>query len=195
MKGSPVPASGNEGYGLDGPSRDALLRLARLAVRAALLGEEPPPVPSLPALGTCRGAFVSLHTRGGDLRGCVGLLRSELPLGETVTRMAAAAATSDGRFVPLRAHELEDLVIEISALGALRPIRPEDVVIGLHGLMLRASGRSGVLLPQVAVANGWHREEFLDRTAEKAGLPQGSWRRENVELLAFTAEVFGEGEG
>jgi AmmeMemoRadiSam system protein A len=119
-------------------------------------------------------------------------MRSDLPLGETVTRMAAAAATDDGRFLPVRAHELEDLVIEISALGSLWPIRPEDVVIGVHGLVLRASGRSGVLLPQVAVANGWHREEFLDRTAEKAGLPEDAWRREDVELLAFTAEVFGE---
>jgi len=190
--GAEVPARNDEGSDLDGPTRDTLLRLARLAVRAALLGEEPPPVPPLQGLRCARGAFVSLHTRGGELRGCVGLLRSDLPLGETVKRMAAAAATADGRFLPVRAHELEDLVIEISALGSLRPIRPEDVVIGVHGLLLRARGRSGVLLPQVAVANGWHREEFLDRTAEKAGLPEDAWRREDVELFAFTAEVFGE---
>jgi AmmeMemoRadiSam system protein A len=194
MKGASAPVPRNdEASGLDGPSRGALLRLARLAVRAALLDEVPPPVPALPELHSPRGAFVSLHTRGGELRGCVGLLRSDHPLGETVKRMAVAAATEDGRFSCLRADELPDLVIEISALGPLRPIRPEEVVVGLHGLLLRASGRSGVLLPQVAVAHAWDREQFLDRTAEKAGLPEGAWRQEGVEIFAFTAEVFGEG--
>jgi AmmeMemoRadiSam system protein A len=192
MKGSQATAESAEGPRLDGPARHTLLRLARNAVRAALLGEAPPAVPTDPELRSGGGAFVSLHTRGGELRGCVGLMRSDLSLGETVTRMAAAAATDDGRFPPVRAHELEDLVIEISALGPLRPIRPENVVIGVHGLLLRAGGRSGVLLPQVAVAHGWNREQFLDRTAEKAGLSQDAWRQSEAELFAFTAEIFGE---
>lgn len=96
---------------------------------------------------------------------------------------------------PFGPGELKHLVIEISVLGLLWPIRPEGVVIGVHGLLLRASGRSGVLLPRVAVAHGWDREEFLDRTAEKAGLPEDAWRRADAELFAFTAEVLGEEQG
>ena len=38
----------------------------------------------------------------------------------------------------------------------------------------------------------WDRETFLDHTCRKAGLPEGTWRRPGVELLSFTAEVFGE---
>ena len=106
--------------------------------------------------------------------------------------MAVAGRDRRRTLLAVRADELADLVIEISALGPLRPIRPEELVIGVHGLLLRASGRSGVLLPQVAVAHGWDREQFLDRTAEKAGLPQDAWRQPDAELFAFTAEVFGE---
>jgi AmmeMemoRadiSam system protein A len=119
---------------------------------------------------------------------------SDLPLAETVARMAVAAALEDGRFPRVRDEEVDDLVIEISALGPLEPMRPEEIVVGVHGLLLRARGRSGVLLPQVASTNGWDREEFLDHTAEKAGLPPEAWRWADVEILAFTAEVFGEGE-
>ena len=85
--------------------------------------------------------------------------------------------------------------IEISALGPLVRVQPEEVDVGRVGLLLRAAGRAGVLLPQVAVANSWDREEFLAKTAWKAGLPEDAWRREDVETFAFTAEVFAERGG
>jgi uncharacterized protein (TIGR00296 family) len=106
--------------------------------------------------------------------------------------MAVAAATEDGRFPPVSGDELPDVLVEISALGPLRRVRPEEVEIGRHGLLLRGNGCSGVLLPQVAVHQGWSREEFLAKTAWKAGLPEDAWQSEEVEIFAFTAEVFGE---
>lgn len=176
-----------------------LLRIARAAVEEAIRERDAArarvnPVEASPAPATLRpgGAFVSLHHRNGDLRGCVGLLRSESPLAETVARMAAAAATRDGRFARVGVVELRDLLIEISVLGPLRRVRPEEVEAGRHGLHLRVSGCSGVLLPQVAVRNGWDREEFLRQTAGKAGLPEDAWQRPEAEISVFTAEVFGE---
>jgi hypothetical protein len=56
---------------------------------------------------------------------------------------------------------------------------------------VRREGRSGLLLPQVPVEQGWNREEFLDHTCLKAGLEAGCWR-EGAELYCFTAQVFGE---
>jgi uncharacterized protein (TIGR00296 family) len=88
--------------------------------------------------------------------------------------------------------ELPEVEIEISALGPLRPIRPEDVEVGRHGLLISHQGRRGVLLPQVPVEHDWDRETFLDHTCLKAGLLPGAWKEEGVELLSFTAEVFGE---
>ena len=89
-------------------------------------------------------------------------------------------------------EELPDLYVEISLLGALEPIAPEDVQLGVHGLVLRHRGRSGLLLPQVPVELDWDRQTFLDHTCVKAGLPAGSWNHPDAELLGFTATVFGE---
>ena len=106
--------------------------------------------------------------------------------------MAVAAAVEDGRFAPVNPAELGELRIEISALGPLEPIRPADVEVGRHGLLISHRSRRGVLLPQVPVEQGWDRETFLEHTCRKAGLPEDAWREQGVELLGFTAAVFGE---
>jgi AmmeMemoRadiSam system protein A len=203
VSGAPTrPAGAGEGIAacdaLGSEDRAALLRIAREALAAAVLGRAGSAPGSATGAGTSRaaertgGAFVSLHARDGELRGCVGLLRCDGPLHETVARMAVAAGMDDGRFPPVRADELEGLVLEISALGELVRVRPDEVEVGRHGVLIRADGLSGVLLPQVAVHHGWSRDEFLTRTAVKAGLSRDAWRRADVELFAFTAEVFGE---
>jgi AMMECR1 domain-containing protein len=62
-------------------------------------------------------------------------------------------------------------------------VRPEEVEVGRHGLLLRVAGRSGLLLPQVAVEHGWDREEFLAKTAWKAGLSCGGRIKVFVEKI------------
>ena len=172
--------------------RQALLRAARESIAAHFKGGQPALPPRTAALADHRGAFVTLHGGDGELRGCVGLMRSDRPLLETVARMAVAAAIEDGRFEPVAEAELDELSIEVSALSLLEPIRPEDVEVGRHGLLIGRSGRSGVLLPQVPGEHGWDRETFLVQTCRKAGLPDDAWKGPGVELLAFTAEVFRE---
>ena len=177
--------------------RAELLRVARRSLEEHFAGTGPfRPEPATATLGEKRGAFVTLHrARGGDLRGCVGMMRSEESLVCTVARMAVSAATEDGRFDPVTAAELPELQLEISALGPMLPIRPDEVEVGQHGLLISHEGRRGVLLPQVPVEHEWDRETFLDHTCLKAGLLPGTWREEGVELLGFTAEVFGEAGG
>ena len=120
------------------------------------------------------------------------MMRSEESLARTVARMAVSAATEDGRFEPVTAQELPELQIEISALGPMLPIRPEDVEVGRHGLLISHEGRRGVLLPQVPVEHGWDRETFLDHTCMKAGMPGNAWRDGSVAIETFSAEVFSE---
>jgi AmmeMemoRadiSam system protein A len=190
---SVVPAGkGAPAVELTGEERAALLRAARESITAHLRGRQPILPPATPALAGHRGAFVTLHRADGELRGCVGVMRSDRPLLETVARMAVAAATEDGRFEPVAAAELDELSIEVSALSPLEPIHPEDVEVGRHGLLGGRGSRRGVLLPQVPGEQGWDREAFLVHTCRKAGLPDDAWRTPGVELLAFTAEVFGE---
>jgi uncharacterized protein len=182
--------------GLSEEDRRLLLRVAREALAAHFAGQAYRARAVAGAVGEPRGAFVSLHRRDDDdLRGCVGQIESAEPLVETVARMAVAAATHDGRFEAVTGEELRELVVEISALGPMRAVRPEEVEVGRDGLIVSCAGRRGVLLPQVPVEHGWDRETFLAKTCGKAGLPADAWRRPDVKLLAFTAEVFGEEDG
>jgi AmmeMemoRadiSam system protein A len=176
--------------------RRLLLRVAREALAAHFAGHPYRPPEAGGAVGEPRGAFVSLHRRDDDdLRGCVGQMESALPLVETVARMAVAAATHDGRFEAVTRDELPDLLVEISALGPMRAVTPEEVEVGRDGLVVSYADRRGVLLPQVPLEHGWDRETFLGKTCGKAGLPADTWRRPDVTLVAFTAEVFGEDAG
>jgi uncharacterized protein (TIGR00296 family) len=84
------------------------------------------------------------------------------------------------------------LRIEISVLGPLRPGRPDEVEVGRHGLVIRRGQHSGLLLPQVAIEQGWDRVTFLAQTCRKAGLPADAWQAGDCELQMFEAQVFGE---
>lgn len=180
---------------LSAEARQKLLTLARDAIAARLAGRPAPPIPQDPELHQPRGVFVTLEEKGsGDLRGCIGHIAADMSLGEAVAQMAVAAALEDSRFQAVGEAELEALHIEISALGPLTRVKPEEVVVGAHGLLVRHEGRSGLLLPQVATDHDWDRETFLDFTCRKARLPAGTWRDPRCEIQAFTATVFGEQE-
>lgn len=174
--------------------RRLLLRHARLSLSHAVRKEPLPDLAQPPKrLMEAGAAFVTLK-RGNELRGCVGVLSATKPLVDTVGEMAVSAALNDPRFPPVAASELDDLTIEISVLSSPRPIRPEQIEVGVHGLVLVRGLNRGVLLPQVATENAWDRETFLAHTCLKAGLPEDAWRDPQTSILAFTAEVFGEKE-
>lgn len=180
---------------LDSQERRILLKLARLFIEKAAqsgsldgLGVEPLPG----RLWKPAGAFVTLR-RGERLRGCIGQLESsESPLALAVAWAAKAAALEDPRFEPVRPHELPGLTIEISVLTPFEEIAPENVIIGTHGLVIQQGNRRGLLLPQVAAEHNLSREQFLEETCIKAGLPRDAWRARATKVFAFSAEVFSE---
>ena len=184
--------------GLSAAARLHLLALARRAIEAELggaTGGEEDLGELRVEMERPRGAFVTLiRRRDGELRGCVGVPEPLFRIDQAVARAAVAAAVHDRRFDPVAASELSDLRLHVSVLGELHPIAPEAIEVGVHGLVIRCRGRSGLLLPQVAAERGWDRETFLDETCRKAGLPPGTWRQPGCEVLAFTAIVFGEEE-
>lgn len=170
--------------------RKLLLRLAHDSVSARLRGEKLDLTPPSAHLGERRGAFTTLHI-DGQLRGCIGYVFPVATLYQTVAETAAAAAFDDPRFYPVTERELSTLEAEISVLSPVRPITPEEVVVGKHGLVVSYQGHRGLLLPQVPFEHGWDRETFLDQTCVKANVPPDAWKR-GATLEAFTAEVFGE---
>jgi AmmeMemoRadiSam system protein A len=140
------------------------------------------------------GAFVTLRL-DHQLRGCIGYIESARPLSEVVEEVAGKAATEDPRFQPLSVFELDQIDIEISILSPLIRISSiNEIVIGVHGVVLELGGMRGLLLPQVAVEHQLERETFLNAVAKKAGLGTYAWKDPNAKVYVFTAEVVQEAD-
>ncbi|MCX7983988.1 MAG: AmmeMemoRadiSam system protein A [Bacteroidetes bacterium] len=165
----------------------------RNSIVAATRGEPlPPPILASPTFNEKHGVFVTLK-KAGELRGCIGFIESEMPLIEATQDAALKAAREDPRFDPVTEDELDDLTIEISILSPIKRIATiEEIEVGKHGLILEYGPFRGLLLPQVATEYGWSREQFLEHTARKAGLPPTAWKREGVHLYTFTVQKFSE---
>ena len=168
------------------------LGLARKAIREALLHRGLPEViPSEGVFSERCGVFVTLHVEG-RLQGCIGVTEPSEPLGPAIVRCAVSAALEDPRFTPLKEAQLEKLKVEISLLSALTPILPEAIEIGRHGLLVVNHAQRGLLLPKVATEHRLTREQFLEETCRKAGLPRWAWKDAETRIFGFTCEVFAD---
>ncbi len=170
--------------------RRLLLQVAHRAIEGAFRGKPVETAAPTPRLAARRGAFTTLHLNG-RLRGCVGYILPACSLYRTVAETAVAAAFNDARFLPVTEAEAARLKVEISVLSHLRPITPDEIEIGRHGLVVTLGLQRGLLLPQVPVEYGWDRITFLEQTCTKAGLAPHAWKHGAV-VEAFTAEIFGE---
>lgn len=170
-----------------------LLAIARAAVEEAILGTSRVSAGGQQgAIAERRGAFVTLR-RGGELRGCIGMIEPPGSLAETVARCAVLAATDDPRFEPLSAGELPSVSFEISVLSPARRVSNEaEIRPGVDGVIVSRGRSRGLLLPQTATENDWNAEELISAACRKAGLAADSWRQGDVSLEAFTAEIFSE---
>ena len=175
--------------------RIQLLSIARTSIESVLDGLRVRVDESSldPVLIRPSGAFVSLHTHEGDLRGCIGSIHPVAPLCHAVSSNAINAAFRDPRFHPLEREELLHVHIEISVMSPIEVVSAiESIDVGRDGLIITRGNRAGLLLPQVASEYGWDRETFLAQTCAKAGLPLDAWRRPDTRIERFSAEVFSE---
>jgi len=183
-----------------------LLNVARRTIEEALglpgAGEPGAPgtaqMPHPGWLETPGAAFVTLHSRNGDLRGCIGSLTARRSLIEDVRSNALAAAFEDPRFPPLTADELPGIMIEVSVLTAPDPLPYVDAPDLVHKLTPHVDG---VILEQ-----GWHRatflpqvwdqlpmpEEFLSHLCYKAGLSGAAWRNGDLAVSTYQVQEFEE---
>jgi len=181
-------------FTLKADEKHLLLRTARESIRSKLAAAHPDyPKPSEKLRTPC-GAFVTLRA-GEELRGCIGHIAAHQALFDAVAELARSSAFADPRFPPVSIDELEEIEIEISVLTPLVRIQSgKDVVVGTHGVYLESGGRSGVLLPQVPVEQGWDRKQFLHHLCLKAGLSPGCLSLPGTRLFVFEAIIFSEKE-
>lgn len=179
--------------------QQTLLLIAKQAINDSILhhqlSELPEDLPSSLTGEDGSGAFVTLYL-SGKLRGCIGLLESNLSIAATVQAMAKAAALDDPRFKPVRKEEVDRLTIEISIISPKKTIESIDqITLGKDGIVISGRGRQGVFLPQVATETGWDVKTFVSECCEhKAGLPRLAWQESDVVISTFQAEIIKEKE-
>ena len=182
-------------------AKHQLLVLARQSVEAAVHHASLPHLDLTNLAAPLRengASFVTLTEANGDLRGCIGALEAYQPLAVDVCVHAAAAATEDYRFLPVRADEIAHLHIEISRLTHPQPLdyeKPEELISllrpGLDGVILRDGGQRATFLPQV-----WEKlpspEEFLTHLCQKMGSQGSLWRKKKLQVQVYQVEEFHE---
>ncbi|HEX6189240.1 MAG TPA: AmmeMemoRadiSam system protein A [Pyrinomonadaceae bacterium] len=139
-------------------------------------------------LSFCAGCFVSIKTRAGDLRGCIGTIDPvKDSLAEEIIANALGAATRDPRFPPVRADELPNLKYSVDVLSAPEPCTIADLDPKTYGVIVEdESGRRGLLLPNLeGIKTATEQVEIASR---KAGIAPGS----PVKLSRFRADRYSE---
>ena len=163
--------------------KDYLLDVARQAIEHRFLDKKYTAV--LPEeyshLKEKAATFVTLKSKSGALRGCIGTLQAIEPLYLSVSHNAVAAAFSDPRFPPLRSSEWSNQNLSISILSAASALDvsseqnlKQQLRAGIDGLILKEQGRSATFLPSV-----WEdlpdKEDFIRQLKMKAGLSADYW--------------------
>ncbi|MDH4069185.1 MAG: AmmeMemoRadiSam system protein A [Ignavibacteria bacterium] len=174
---------------LTSKEQQILVRIAFSAIVEHLAGSSRTQTELIGNLQQESGVFVTLR-RDGDLRGCVGYVESERPIGRIVADLAVKAAFEDPRFPPLTIEEYPEIAVEISILSPLKELRSGDSLrIGTHGLVVESGSHRGVLLPHTALEMGWDPEAFKQAALKKADLAPDAMNSEATRFLSFTAEV------
>ncbi|KAK5202480.1 hypothetical protein LTR41_011774 [Exophiala xenobiotica] len=125
--------------------------------------------------------FVTWNTlsRSGhkSLRGCIGTFEA-LPLASGLSTYALNSAFDDTRFSPIPSSLLPGLSCFITLLADFEQCKDAmDWTLGTHGLRISFTHRSrrhgATYLPDVAVEQGWTKEETVESLMRKAGWDGG----------------------
>ena len=130
---------------------------------------------------------MSIKTRAGDLRGCIGTIEPEKDsLAEELIANAVSAATRDPRFSPVRQDELPGLRYSVDVLSQPELCRLEDLDPRNYGVIVedRDGVRRGLLLPNLEGIDTAAKQ--VEISSRKAGIAPSTY----VKLFRFRAERY-----
>ncbi len=190
--------SGTWTPGLSAAEQQTLFAIARDSLAWCVGEERKPfsfePYSLTPKLKAPLASFVTLKING-NLRGCIGSLEPIEALYLSIHHNAVSAATRDHRFQPVRSTELARLELDLSILSPIRPIAtPAEFKLGQQGIILEKGRRRAVFLPEVAIEQGWNKEQTLAYLSQKAGLAADAWRQD-AALWVFESMVISLDKG
>lgn len=127
--------------------------------------------------------FVTWNTlsRSGhkSLRGCIGTFEG-LPLSSGLQTYALTSAFDDTRFSPVPSSLVPSLSCSLTLLAGFEPCADAmDWTLGTHGLRISFTWKNrrygATYLPDVAVDQGWSKEETVESLMKKAGWDSGAY--------------------
>ena len=184
----------SSGAKVDRPLESAMVSipaLARLTIENFVkTGSFSHPPENLPDFFQQRaGCFVSIKTRGGELRGCIGTVEpAQDTLAEEIVCNAVSAATHDPRFPPVSARELPDLKYSVDVLSEPEPCTMDDLDPKIYGVIAQHESGfpRGLLLPNLeGIETAAQQVEIAVR---KAGISSG----DRTKLFRFRADRYSE---
>ena len=121
------------------------------------------------------GTFVSIHTRDGALRGCIGTIGPTQPsVAMEIVANAISAATRDPRFAPITVKELDNLDVSVDVLTEPEKITSaSDLNPKKYGVIVEKGRQRGLLLPDLPDITTV--EEQLSIAMRKAGILEGPY--------------------
>lgn len=139
--------------------------------------------------------FVTFNVVGRDgdrsLRGCIGTFEDQ-ELEEGIAAFALRSALHDTRFSPVRLSELPSLEVSVTLLTDFEDCDDaDDWTLGVHGLRISFDyhGREygATFLPDVAIEQGWTKEETVVRLMRKAGWmgKREKWREVELDCVRY----------
>ena len=150
-------------------------RLARLTVEH-LLKNQPLPSSGIEVAeekslwNEPRACFVSIKTKRGDLRGCIGtILPVQASLDQEIIANAISASTRDPRFTPMTTAELGNVVFSVDVLSLPETITDRTMLdSAVWGVIISKNGRRGLLLPDLEGVDTVDQQIAI--AAQKAGI-------------------------
>lgn len=156
-----------------GTAVDPFVALARASVEYFVTTQRPLLIPDgLPSELTDKraGVFVSIHEHG-DLRGCIGTIApTRDSIAQEIVSNAISACSSDPRFYPIQANELDYLSYSVDVLFPPEPIdSPDELDPQEYGVIVSKGNRRGLLLPNLEGVNTVAEQVAIAQA--KAGIP------------------------
>lgn len=129
-----------------------------------------------------------------QLRGCIGTF-SDIPLTRGIKEYALISAFEDTRFSPITKKELPKLSVSITVLTNFTKVTDAmDWELGKHGIRVKLhhGGKSygATFLPDVALEQGWDKEETIEHCVRKAGY-RYDYTLDDVEVIRYEGEKCG----
>ncbi|MBR1658378.1 MAG: AmmeMemoRadiSam system protein A [Synergistaceae bacterium] len=175
-----------------GKEQPAPVQLARETVKRLLENAKLPDngdeVVSSSLWSEHKSCFVSIKTKAGELRGCIGTLSPMCEsLDKEIIANAVSASIHDPRFPPMTQDELSSVIFSVDVLSKAEPIENiQELNPKKYGVIVSEGYRRGVLLPDLEGV------DTAEQQVQIAAMKAGIYNLDKIKLERFTVTRYKE---